>query len=193
VVLGSRVRREPELGLNRLLESIAAHIAQFSERSRLLEQLRSTARTDPMTGLANGPAWDDEVAREIARARRYGGALCLAVLDFDHFARFNDAHGRAGGDRLLSAVADEWRGVIRPIDTLARHAGARFALLLPHCDTTTAEGIVERLLAAVPGGQTASGGIAEWNGSEAPESLVGRADEALAGAKRGGRARALVA
>ena len=50
---------------------------------------------------------------------------------------------------------------VRPTDTLARYGGEEFALLLPHCDTDTAEAIVGRLLEAVPGGQTASCGIAE--------------------------------
>jgi len=103
------VRREPELGLDRLLETIAAHIAQFAERAVLLDQLRSTARTDPLTGLANRRAWDDEVAREIARARSFGGGFCLALLDLDDFAGYTDAHGRHAGYRLLAAAALEWR------------------------------------------------------------------------------------
>lgn len=193
VVLGSRVRREPELGMDRLLETIAAHIAQFSERALLLEQLRSTARTDHVTGLANRPAWDDEVAREIARARRYGGALCLAVVDLDDFASFNDAHGRPAGDRMLATVAERWRRLMRPTDTLSRHDGGRFAVLLPYCDAPVAGGIADRLLAAVPGDGTASCGIAEWNGSESPDLLLARADAALAQAKGAGRARVLVA
>ena len=52
---------------------------------------------------------------------------------------------------------------LRPASLLARYGGEEFALLLPHCDTDTAEAIVGRLLEAVPGGQTASCGIAEWD------------------------------
>ncbi len=193
VVLASHVRREPELGLDRLLETIAAHIAQFAERAVLLDQLRSTARTDPLTGLANHRAWDDEVAREIARSRSFGGGFCLALLDLDHFGDYNDAHGRHAGYRLLAAAAREWRTLMRPIDTLSRHDGARFAVLLPHCDASLAGGVAERLLAAVPAGQTASCGIAQWDGSEEAATLLARADAALAQAKGEGRARALVA
>jgi diguanylate cyclase (GGDEF)-like protein len=178
--------------MERLLESIAAHIAQFVERSRLLDQLRSTARTDPLTGLANRRAWDDELARELVRSRRYGGRLCLAMLDLDHFKRFNDARGHQAGDRLLEDAAREWSGLLRPTDTLARYGGEEFALLLPHCDTDTAEAIVARLLDAVPGGQTASCGIAEWDGEETGEALTSRADAALYMAKRGGRAQAVL-
>ena len=82
---------------------------------------------------------------------------------------------------------------MRPTDTLARYGGEEFALLLPHCDTATAEGIVARMLGAVPGGQTASCGIAEWDGSESGDALTARADAALYMAKRGGPAQAVLA
>ena len=65
-------------------------------------------------------------------------------------------------------------------------------MLLPQCDTGTAEAIVARLLEAVPGGQTASCGIAEWDGDETAETLTARADAALYMAKRGGRAQAVL-
>jgi diguanylate cyclase (GGDEF)-like protein/PAS domain S-box-containing protein len=193
VLFVSRERREPAPGMERLLESIASHIAQFVERVRLLEQLRSTARTDPLTGLANRRAWDDELARELVRSRRYGGRLCLAILDLDHFKHFNDARGHQAGDRLLEDVGREWSTQVRPTDMLARYGGEEFALLLPHSDTATAEGIVARMLGAVPGGQTASCGIAEWDGEESGEALTARADTALYMAKRAGRARAMLA
>ena len=61
--------------------------------------------------------------------------------------------------------------------------------LLPHCELDGAGAIVERLLAAVPGGQTASCGIAAVERRRAGEQLVARADAALYRAKRGGRAR----
>jgi diguanylate cyclase (GGDEF)-like protein/PAS domain S-box-containing protein len=192
VLFVSRERREPAPGMERLLESIAAHIAQFVERARLLEQLRSTARTDPLTGLANRRAWNDELGRELVRSGRYESRLCLAMLDLDHFKRFNDARGHQAGDTLLEEAARAWSALLRPTDTLARYGGEEFAVLLPHCDTDTARAIVDRLLAGVPGGQTASCGIAEWDGVESAEALTARADAALYMAKRGGRAQAVL-
>ena len=114
------------------------------------------------------------------------------MLDLDHFKRFNDARGHQAGDRLLEDAARAWDAQLRPTDTLARYGGEEFALLLPHCDTATAESIVARLLEAVPDGQTASCGIAEWDGSETAEALTARADAALYMAKRDGRARAVL-
>jgi diguanylate cyclase (GGDEF)-like protein len=115
------------------------------------------------------------------------------MLDLDHFKRFNDARGHQAGDKLLEGAARAWAALLRPTDTLARYGGEEFALLLPHCDTDTAEAIVAPLLAAVPDGQTASCGIAEWDGAESVEALTARADAALYMAKRGGRARAVLA
>ena len=110
------------------------------------------------------------------------------MLDLDRFKHFNDAEGHQAGDRLLVDVARAWQALLRPTDLLARYGGEEFALLLPHCEIEGAGAIVERLLAAVPGGQTASCGIAEWDGTEIGDALVARADAALYRAKRAGRA-----
>ena len=66
-------------------------------------------------------------------------------------------------------------------------------MLLPHSDEEGALTVVERLLAVVPLGQTASAGVALWDGEESAEELLARADAALYEAKGAGRARALVA
>ena len=66
-------------------------------------------------------------------------------------------------------------------------------MLLPHCDEEGALAVVERLLAVVPLGQTASAGVAVWDGTESGDELLARADAALYAAKDAGRARALLA
>jgi len=81
------------------------------------------ARTDALTGLPNRRAWDEELERELARAKRYGGRLCLAMIDLDHFKRFNDREGHQAGDRLLADSATAWREQLRPSDLLARYGG----------------------------------------------------------------------
>ena len=106
----------PEPGERRreMLRLLAAEAAIAIDRARLLTQLRSTARTDALTGLANRRAWDDELGRELARSRRYGEPLCLAVLDLDRFKHFNDAEGHQAGDRLLVDVAARLAGAAAP-------------------------------------------------------------------------------
>jgi diguanylate cyclase (GGDEF)-like protein/PAS domain S-box-containing protein len=176
-----------------LLRLLAAEAAVTIHRTALLGSLQATARTDPLTGLPNRRVWDEDLARELARARRHGGTLCLAMLDLDRFKAFNDHHGHQAGDRLLAAAAEAWRPVLRATDTLARYGGEEFAVLLLHSDHDAARTVVERLLASVPLGQTASAGIAQWDGHESAESLLARADAALYEAKGAGRARAVTA
>ena len=174
-----------------LLRLLAAEAAITIHRTDLLAQLQSTARTDPLTGLPNRRVWDEDLERELARARRHGGSLCLAMLDLDRFKAFNDHHGHQAGDQLLAATAAAWRPALRTTDTLARYGGEEFAVLLPHSDEEGAMAVVERLLEVVPLGQTASAGVAVWDGTESATELLARADAALYEAKGAGRARAL--
>ena len=176
-----------------LLRLLAAEAAITIQRTDLLAQLQSTARTDALTGLPNRRVWDEDIERELSRARRHGGSLCLAMIDLDRFKAFNDRHGHQAGDRLLAATAAAWRPWLRATDTLARYGGEEFGLLLPHSDEDGALGVVERLLGDVPLGQTASAGIAVWDGAESADRLLARADAALYAAKSSGRARATLA
>ena len=176
-----------------LLRLVAAEAAITIHRTDLLARLQSTARTDPLTSLPNRRVWDEDLERELARARRHGGALCLAMLDLDKFKAYNDQFGHQAGDELLAAAATAWRPELRATDTIARFGGEEFAVLLPHSDEAGALNVVERLLAVVPFGQTASAGVAVWDGIETGAELLARADSALYGAKHAGRARALVA
>jgi diguanylate cyclase (GGDEF)-like protein/PAS domain S-box-containing protein len=176
-----------------LLRLLGAEAAITLQRTDLLARLQSTARTDPLTGLPNRRVWDEDLERELARAGRHGGSLCLAMLDLDRFKAFNDRFGHQAGDELLAATATAWRPELRTTDTLARYGGEELAVLLPHSHEEGARIVVERLLAVVPLGQTASAGIALWDGEETAAELLARADAALYAAKNAGRARALMA
>ena len=176
-----------------LLQLLAAEAAITIERTDLLVQLQASARTDALTGLPNRRVWDEDLERELARANRHGGELCLAMLDLDRFKAFNDQHGHQAGDQLLAATAVAWRPALRATDTLARYGGEEFAVLLPHSDEEGAMLVIERLLEVMPLGQTASAGVAVWNGTENAGELLARADAALYKAKGAGRNRALLA
>ena len=177
-----------------LLRLLAAEAAITIHRTDLLARLQSTARTDPLTGLPNRRVWDEDLERELARARRHGGALCLAMLDLDRFKAFNDdarPPGRrpaARGRRHRLAPARCARPTRSPA-TAARSS----RVLLPHSDEEGALAVVERLLDVVPLGQTASAGVAVWDGSETADALLARADAALYAPRTRGRARALLA
>jgi diguanylate cyclase (GGDEF)-like protein len=156
-------------------------------------QLAALAHNDGLTGVPNRRAWELELPREMARVRRYGGRLHVALLDLDLFKRYNDRHGHQGGDRLLKEATAAWRTRMRRTDLLARYGGEEFAVLLRDCTQTEAVAVLDDLRAVTPDGQTFSAGVAEWDGHEGPERLVGRADRALYEAKHAGRDRIMAA
>jgi diguanylate cyclase (GGDEF)-like protein len=175
------------------MRMLAAETAMALERSDLLAKLEESARTDDLTGLLNRRAWDEQLPREMARARRQTDPLCVAMLDLDFFKNYNDERGHQAGDRLLKQSASAWVTELRASDTLARYGGEEFTVVLPGCNLSNAKDIVERLRAAMPADQTVSAGVACWNGRESAEELLGRADAALYEAKRLGRDRLVTA
>jgi len=179
--------------LERLLGMIAAEAAVAIERAALLDRLELLAHTDDLTGLMNRRAWDLEVVREVARARREGSPLAVAMLDLDRFKDYNDRHGHQAGDRVLREAASAWRAVLRETDLLARYGGEEFAVAFPGCDRDDAQALVERLREVTPAGQSCSAGLACWDERESAEALLGRADKALYDAKQSGRDRTVVA
>ena len=166
---------------------------QATEISRLVSRLEGLARTDPLTGLPNRRVWDEEVPRELERARRTGAPLCVAMLDLDHFKAFNDHNGHQEGDRVLKEAAAAWKQAVRTTDLLARYGGEEFGLLLPACPLHDAVEVVRRVQAATPPAVTCSIGLASWDFHESAVALVRRADEALYAAKAGGRDRYVTA
>ncbi len=181
----------PRLG--RVMGLVAAEAAVAIDRAALLERLARMARTDDLTGLPNRRAWDAEMVREMARSRREGTPLTVAMVDLDFFKAYNDAHGHQAGDRLLKEAAGAWRSVLRETDVIARYGGEEFAIALPGCPPAEAEKLVERLRAVTPAGESCSAGIATWDGAEQSEAVLGRADQALYEAKQTGRNRTVVA
>jgi diguanylate cyclase (GGDEF)-like protein len=100
---------------------------------------------------------------------------------------FNMVRGEREGDRLLKETAARWRGELREVDLLARLGGTEFGILLPSCGLGEAVDVLDRVRAATPRGQTASAGVARWDGEEPAELLLVRAQDALATAKEAGR------
>jgi diguanylate cyclase (GGDEF)-like protein len=185
--------REPVAGvslrLSSMIELLGAEAAVAIGRADMLGELERLARTDELTGLPNRRDWSERLPSELARAKRAMQPLCVAMLDLDNFKDFNDERGHQAGDRLLAEAASAWGSVLRPYDVLARYGGEEFSLLLPDVEVENAIALVERLRSATPEGETCSAGVAEWDGSEDADTLVGRADAALYEAKRAGRDR----
>jgi len=174
-------------------------IAAFTIRRLVVElrdavaQVERLSRTDQLTGVGNRWAWDEELPREMARARRDRVPFTVALLDLDRFDAFNQLRGHPEGDRLLQRMAATWRDVLRDSDFIARYDGAQFALLLRQCDVENAMVIVERLRMGVPDDQTVSAGLARWNGRDTALEMMRRVEESLVAAKLGGRDRVRIA
>ncbi len=175
---------------------LAVFIAVFGQLAKRQRELEHLSSTDMLTGLANRRVFYAQLIAEAARARRYGHALSVLMLDVDHFKRINDTHGHATGDEVLRALGRVIREGLRLGDVAARHGGEEIGVVLPHTPEEGAHAVAARLLAAVreirlPDGArvTASIGHAALDEGETEDALVARADEALYEAKRAGRDR----
>ncbi|HEY1565938.1 MAG TPA: sensor domain-containing diguanylate cyclase [Solirubrobacteraceae bacterium] len=173
-------------GAHTTIASLLAHeAAAVIARADVLDSLADEAQTDPLTGLPNRRAWDAQVKR----LHGEGGEFVIAMIDFDHFKRFNDTYGHPAGDRLLKETAAAWRDQLRTGDLLARLGGEEFGLLLRDCDPDVATEVTERLRHSVSDDWTCSAGIAVGRPGESAEDIIARADVALYEAKAAGRDR----
>ncbi len=173
------------------------------EREQLMRQLEEQASTDSLTGLLNRRAFAARAQQEMVRAQRQQGALCVAVLDIDHFKKVNDTHGHDTGDAALKATAEACRRTLREVDVLARFGGEEFVVLLPDTPLADALQVAERLRLAIaalrlplPDGElvfTTSIGVAAVTPGQPLEQALKAADEALYAAKHGGRNRVVAA
>jgi diguanylate cyclase (GGDEF)-like protein len=173
-----------------VLWRMAGLVRQISLQAAELDALSTT---DPLTGVANRRRWDAELQTAVARTRRSGQPLTIALLDIDRFKAFNDTYGHPSGDKLLTQTAMAWQHQLRPGDLLARIGGEEFAVLLAGCQDAEAYAVVERMRAATPGDETCSAGIATLDTTDTYTDVIDRADHALYQAKRAGRNRTMIA
>jgi diguanylate cyclase (GGDEF)-like protein len=170
-----------------MLRLLAGQAAVAIEHAGLRARMETLTLTDELTGVATRRVFEDELPRELARARRGEHPVAVAMLDIDHLGAFNMLRGEREGDRLIKETASLWRGELREVDTLARLEGGTFAVVLPNCGLGEAIDVMDRVRAATPREQTASAGVGRWDGEEPSELLQARCDDALTAAKKAGR------
>jgi diguanylate cyclase (GGDEF)-like protein len=178
----------------RELEELAKRAGPAIENARRFREARQLADLDALTGLHNRRYFHETLAREVARAQRYGRQLALIVFDLDDFKAINDRIGHLSGDAVLAETAERVRDVVRSADIACRVGGDEFAVILPESSTADADQLYHRLRGAVssrPVGQAGrlslSAGIADLHHDDDPTHFFERADEALYRAKELGK------
>jgi diguanylate cyclase len=183
--------------LEKRLESSNREVVRLREH---LEQVRREAMTDALTNLANRKTFDEQLAHLCEEAEVQGKGLTLAIVDIDHFKRFNDTWGHQTGDQVLRYVASVLGRIARTPRLAARYGGEEFAVIFPG----ETPGAVEAALNAIReeigsrslrrrstnddlGAVTISIGFAERRPGETALGVLERADAALYASKRGGR------
>ncbi|MDQ7989997.1 MAG: GGDEF domain-containing protein [Candidatus Dactylopiibacterium sp.] len=165
--------------------------------NELAGELEFRANHDPLTGVLNRAAVID-----IANGILQREALALVVLDIDHFKQVNDSFGHPAGDAVICGVVECLRRLLPERAEVGRVGGEEFSVLLPGFGFTQARGVAEAMRGAIagydfrlPGGRrvTASFGISRTARGAGFDQAYGQADEALYGAKRGGRNRVVCA
>ena len=145
-----RASEQRLLDYNEVLEFQKREVEKTNaELERVNACLEALATQDGLTGLKNHRAFQDRLAEEVARARRYDTPLSVVMLDVDHFKQYNDAYGHPAGDEVLLCVAQTLLEAVRESDCAARYGGEEFVLILPHTDTGEAVQIAERCRAAL--------------------------------------------
>ena len=119
------------------------------ENVDLHETVQRQAVTDELTGLFNHRRFQEVMAVEVERARRYGHEMGLIMLDIDDFKQVNDTYGHLQGDLVLREVARVLRLSSREIDEPARYGGEEMAVALPQTDLEGAFQFAERVRKAV--------------------------------------------
>lgn len=164
-----------------------------------LERLHSDMGQDFLTKIPNRRAFDERLAEELERARRYGHPLSLVVIDVDHFKRVNDVFGHLAGDRILRALAQILDENKRSSDFLARYGGEEFVIILPETPSDRARVLAEKTRLKVQHSVfryetnainiTISLGVGGLLPDDTTETLFARVDAALYLAKQNGRNR----
>jgi len=109
------------------------------------ERERELATKDELTGLNNRRYFLGRAEEVFKISKRYGKKFSIVMIDIDFFKDVNDTYGHEAGDRVLQALADVFRGLIREVDVLGRYGGEEFILLLPETDMRGAVNIAERI------------------------------------------------
>ena len=177
---------------------LLARIERALTQGLVYQELRAEAEVDALTGLGNARALFRSLTIEQSRVSRYGATSAVVMMDVDKLKAINDRLGHVVGSRILQAIGELLRGMIRETDLAARYGGDEFVVIVAH--STVAEGgffaerVLDRLRELRPEGVdvSMSMGIAslERSDDQSSDALLAKADAAAYRAKRLGGDRA---
>lgn len=183
----------------RLVEAAMENQASTDSAMQALDALARSSQLDPLTQLPNRAMMLDRFKHAIARAKRHQQRLAILFIDLDGFKAINDTLGHAAGDEVLRQIAMRLLGAVRDGDTVSRHGGDEFLILLPEVDLLSDATIVANKVSQIAAATMVvanqsinvrlSIGICFYpqDGTE-PEELIRSADAAMYRAKQLGRA-----
>ena len=188
----------PQMRSDGSVGGMYALTSDISELKDVQKQLDAMAREDALTGLPNRRVFGEHLVNAIARCRRSGSVIAVLYLDIDRFKHINDTGGHAAGDLVLKEFSTRLLRCVRATDTVARHAGDEFVVLLDALDSLDDAGsVASKIVAAMtsnivaldrPYAVTVSIGVAMHRGDDqTSEALLAAADAALYAAKEAGR------
>jgi len=127
------------------LSTLIANASVAITRARLYQKMETLATTDGLTQLNNHRTFQEHLAKEVERARRYKRPLSLLLMDIDHFKSFNDTYGHPVGDLVLKEISSCITSSIRVSDIAARYGGEEFTVIIPETGEEGAMVIAERI------------------------------------------------
>ena len=198
IELLSRERRDADRDLARIASHLGGFIGQYIARRETERRLQFVVSHDPLTGLPNRTIFAQRLGQALAQAARYGHKVALLFVDLDRFKIVNDTLGHEAGDRVLREIAERFRESLREGDTVGRHGGDEFVVLIEQYDSAVqVSGVAQKIIdqATIPFvfdahefHISASIGIATYpSDGQDGEALLKNADIAMYRAKEAGK------
>lgn len=135
--------------LSRLLGTILVNEMKATAIARELEQSHQLRLTDALTGLLNLRGWDEAIAREEARARRYGSPTCILMFELNAITESELTGERRYDESLVQNASVSIRKASRQTDSVAYLGDGRFAVLACECDSNTSDAVKQNIAAAL--------------------------------------------
>jgi len=209
-----RLKNEVSAAQQALTDALPGEIVEANERLLLaalhsetladtavneLQELARTSQHDGLTGTPNRALMQDRMEHAIAMAHRHGTSIAAIFVDLDHFKEINDTLGHAVGDVVLTTVARRLEAAVRDSDTVSRHGGDEFLVLLSQvAHPADAAIIATKILASMAEPCPINGNVLRVSGSlgialypkdaQDVPTLISRADSAMYHAKKAGGA-----